>query len=451
MDGVTDTTGEQDPRECHRAKQAGEARPTKWSWVERMVWTPRMLEALEEGVKGGVWFSLIDKVAHFRTLWLAWERVAANKGSAGSDLQSVEAFGAHVDRELKKLESELRSGTYSPRPIKRVYIDKPGSNEKRPLGIPTVRDRVVQAALRMVIEPIFEREFLPTSFGFRPQRGTKDALRRVTELLKEGYTHVVDADLRKYFDTIPHEPLMNAVKTRIADGRMLDLINAYLKQGIVDGLAHWNPEEGTPQGAVISPLLANLYLHPLDVAVRDAGFEMVRYADDFVILCRSREEAERALELVRTRVTSLGLTLHPDKTRLVDMLVPKAGFDFLGYHFEGGKRWPGEKAVQKVKNNIRSRTKRNNGHSLAVIVKELNPVLRGWFNYFKHGRPPIFRTIDGWTRRRIRSILRRRTGRRGISRGEDHQRWPIAFFRALGLFSLQDAYALAIQSANGTH
>jgi RNA-directed DNA polymerase len=199
-----------------------------------------------------------------------------------------EIFG----NEIECLAEELRTGSYRPRPIRRVYIDKPGSKEKRPLGIPCVRDRVVQAALRLVIEPIFEKEFSAHSYGFRPKRGCKDALREVDRLLRVGYTHVVDADLKAYFDTIPHEPLMEDIKRYIADGRVLGLIEGFLKQEILENMVHWTPEKGSPQGAVISPLLANLYLHPVDKAMAEAGYEMVRYADDFVILCRSRERSE---------------------------------------------------------------------------------------------------------------------------------------------------------------
>jgi RNA-directed DNA polymerase len=407
-----------------------------------------MLEALERGVKGGVWFSLIDKVYNPRTLQLAWKRVAANKGSAGSDFQSVKAFGKNLDRELRRLHEELRGGTYRPRPIRRVYIDKPGSTEKRPLGIPAVRDRVIQTALRIVMEPIFEKEFLPTSFGFRPKRGPKDALRRVARLLEEGHTHVVDADLRRYFDSIPHDRLMAEIETRIADSRILDLIKAYLEQGIVEGLELWNPTEGTPQGAVISPLLANLFLHPFDEAMKDAGYELVRYADDFVILCRTKEQAESAYALARKLLEGRGLTLHPEKSKIVNAL-ECGGFDFLGYHFERGKRWPGKKAVKKLKHQVRRKTRRNNGHSLAVIIESLNLSLRGWFEYFKHGRPWDLVRLDGWVRRRLRSILRTRSGRRGLSRGRDHQRWPNTYFHEHGLFSLKEAYAHAHQSAGG--
>jgi RNA-directed DNA polymerase len=233
-------------------KQVGETRPTQWDWVEHSVWTQRMLEALEKGVKGGVWYSLIDKVYRPSTLYKAWLQVKANKGKAGTDHQSIEDFERKLEENLMRLHEELREGKYRPRPIRRVYIDKPGSKEKRPLGIPAVRDRVVQAALRMVIEPIFERDFAAHSYGFRPRRGCKDALRRVVQLLKAGFKWVVDADLRAYFDSIPHGRLMEEVRKYIGDGRVLELIEGFLRQGILEGMKLWEPEEGTPQGAVIS-------------------------------------------------------------------------------------------------------------------------------------------------------------------------------------------------------
>lgn len=430
-----------------RATQAGEASPKEWAWVERQVWTERMLEALAKGVKGGVWFSLIDKVHRPSTLYAAWAGVERNGGSAGSDHQSIEAFENDLAGEIERLSEELRTGTYRPRPIRRAYIDKPGSKEKRPLGIPCVRDRVVQGALRIVIEPIFENVFVPQSYGFRPGRGCKDALRKLENLLKAGYTHVVDADLKAYFDSIPHDPLLADIGQYIADGRVLALIGAFLKQDILEDLTLWTPDKGSPQGAVISPLLSNLYLHPVDVAMMKAGFEMIRYADDLVILCRSEAEARRALALLEDLTMERGLTLHPEKTRLVDVSVPGAGFDFLGYHFERGTRWPRKKSLSKLKATIRTKTKRSNGQSLSAIIDDVNRSLRGWFEYFKHSRKWTFPMIDKWVRRRLRSILRKRIGLHGISRGFDHFRWPNKYFRAHGLFSLVEAHQALLQSS----
>jgi RNA-directed DNA polymerase len=439
---------ERDPvRVSEETKQTGETRPTEWDWVERSVWTERMLEALEKGVKGGVWFSLIDKVYRPTTLYAGWLKVKARKGKAGSDRQSIEDFERNLEANLDSLHRELTEGSYRPRPIWRKYIDKPGSKEKRPLGIPCVRDRVVQATLCLVLEPIFENEFATQSYGFRPRRGCKDALREVDRLLKDGYVHVVDADLKAYFDSIPHDRLMNEVRKYVADSRVLELLETFLKQDILEGLTLWSPEQGTPQGAVISPLLANLYLHSVDVAMTHAGFHMVRYADDFVILCLSRQGAEAALAKVHELVAAKGLTLHPEKTRLVDVRVRGVGFDFLGYHFERRTRWPRKKSRKKLKDTIRDKTRRSNGHSLSAIIADVNVTLRGWFEYFKHSNRRSFPPLDGWIRRRLRSILRTRAKSKGISRGYDNIRWPKRFFRDHGFFSLEDAHRALLQSS----
>ena len=433
------------PAPVPQATQAGEVR-RRWAWTEPCVWTDRMLTALEEGVKGGVWFSLIDKVYAERTLRVAWEHVNANSGAVGVDHVTVAMYEGDLDRNLAALAIQLRDGTYRPQPIRRTWIDKPGSREQRPLGIPTVRDRVVQTALRLVLEPIFERTFAAQSYGFRPGRGCKDALRRVDALLTAGHTWVVDADLRRYFDTIPHARLMERVREQVADGRVLALVEAFLTQHVMDDLTTWLPEEGTPQGAVISPLLANIYLHPLDQHMAAAGYEMVRYADDFVILCGSEADAQHALSLITTWVEAAGLTLHPEKTRIVDA-TQHGGFDFLGYHFERGRHWPRTKSLAKLKDTLRAKTPRRRGESLAVIIDDVNRSVRGWFEYFKHSRRYTFSPLDAWIRMRLRSILRRRQHRVGRGRGRDHQRWPNAFFAAQGLFSLTTAHALACQSA----
>ena len=326
-----------------RATQVGETRP-RWWWVEPSVWTERMLTALEHGVKGGVWFSLMDKVYAEGNLQAAFAAVAANHGAAGVDHVTIAQFATRRPENLEHLQASLRTGSYVPQAVRRVWIPKPGTHQQRPLGIPTVRDRVVQAAVRNVLEPIFERDFAPQSYGFRPGRSCQDALARVDELLKAGYTYVVDADLKSYFDTIPHDKLMDQLRQKVADGRVLALIEAFLKAGILDGQEEWTPEEGSPQGSVISPLLSNIYLNPLDHRMAAAGFQMVRYADDFVVLCRSRQEAEAALEVIRQWVAEAGLTLHPEKTRIADAHRKGEGFDFLGYHFERDYRWPRPRA-----------------------------------------------------------------------------------------------------------
>jgi RNA-directed DNA polymerase len=426
------------------AKQAGSVYD-QWSWVEPSVWSERMLTALEQGVKGGVWFSLIDKVYAKPTLEVAWARVQANAGAAGIDAQSVQMFAQQADWHLEQLHRQLQQGTYVPMPVRRVWIDKPGSTDKRPLGIPAVRDRVVQTALRLVLEPIWEAGFAEQSYGFRPGRGCKDALRRVDELLKAGYTWVVDADLQSYFDTIAHDRLLATLRRRVADGRVLSLIENYLHAKVMDGLQEWEPERGSPQGAVISPLLSNIYLDSLDHQLAAASFQMIRYADDFVILCRSKAEAERAMVQVQQHVAALGLTLHAAKTRLVDAS-QAGGFEFLGYHFERAMRWPRAKSLNKLKDKVRLLTPRTHGQALSVVIARLNRVLSGWFQYFQHSHRTTYPRLDSWLRMRLRSLLRRRQGGRGRGRGSDHHRWPNAYFATLGLFNLTAAHAAAGQS-----
>jgi RNA-directed DNA polymerase len=433
-----------------RDRQAGEASAApaqvRVAGAEPGVWTERMLTALARGLKGSQWFSLIDKVYADRTLELAWEKVKSNAGGSGVDNITIARFAKDCPRGLLDLKEQLRKASYQPLPVKRVWIPKPGTKEKRPLGIPTVRDRIVQTALRMVIEPIFERHFAERSYGFRPGRGCRDALRRVQALLDEGHTWIVDADLKAYFDTIPKDRLMSRVKDRIADSRVLALIRSYLDQGVMEELTLHDPtERGTPQGAVVSPLLANIYLDPLDHLLAASGVEMARYADDFVLLCRSEEAAKAALARVQTWVAENGLTLHPEKTRIVDATRP-GGFDFLGYHFERGYRWPRRKALDRLKDRVRELTPRKSGQSLEETVAKLNDMLRGWFGYFKHSHRTTFPRLDSYIRGRLRSVLRKRAGKRGRGRGIDHRRWRNLYFDKLGLFSLTQAQILVRQS-----
>ena len=412
-----------------------------------MVWTERMLATLETGIEGGKWFRLIDKVWSPKNLGRSLEKVIAKGGSAGVDQQSARQIEVHKDQTIAKLEQELRSTQYQPQAVKRVWIPKPGSKEKRPLGVPTLRDRIVQGALLHVIEPIFERDFAVQSYGFRPGKGCKDALGRVDELLKSGYHWVVDADLKSYFDTIPQEKLMERIREKIADGRILKLLEGMLGAGVMESAKRWQPtEQGTPQGAVVSPLLSNIYLDGLDWQMARSGLEMVRYADDFIVLCRSQEQAQQALELVRRWVEENGLSLHPNKTRLVDAS-QAGGFDFLGYHFERGMKWPRRKSLNKLKDTIRRKSRRTEGRSMRIICEDLNGSLRGWFEYFKHSKANVFGPIDSYTRGRLRSILRKRLGKKGRGRGNDHQRWPNAYFTTVGLFSLKQAHLVACRSS----
>jgi len=406
-----------------------------------------MLTALEQGVRGGRWHTLMDKVYQPNNLAQASATVLANGGAAGIDHQTVGQFQDRQLEELRRLEDDLRSDRYRPQAVRRAWIAKPGSKELRPLGIPSVRDRVVQTALWHVLEPIFDVTFADASYGFRHGRGCHHALERVEALLTEGYVYVVDADLKSYFDTIPKDRLLARVRDKVSDSRVLRLVKMFLDQGVLEGLKEWTPVSGTPQGAVLSPLLANIYLDPLDHTVAQAGFAMVRYADDFVILCRTRMAAEQALALVHGWVEDNGLTLHPTKTKIVDARTD--GFDFLGYTFRGDLRLPRKRSLDKLKDVIRGKTRRTNGLSLRWIIGSLVKTLQGWFGYFRHCHRNVFTSLDGWLRGRLRSILRRRAGRRGRGRGADQQRWPNSYFADQGYYGLSYAHGLLVQSLLG--
>lgn len=430
------------------AKRGAEAqeRSRDWSWVEASVWTERMVSALENGVKGGRWYSLMDKVYAPAALSAAWARVQANGGAAGVDGVSVERFAARSEVYLAELAPALRDGSHRPQPVKRVDIPK-GDGRTRPLGIPAVKDRIVQTAVKHALEPIFEAAFHPASYGFRPGRGCHDALREVDRYLKDGFSYVVDADLESYFDSIPHERLMERVAERVSDGRILALLRGWLGQDVLKGMERWTPTSGTPQGAVISPLLANIYLHPLDEHMAALGHRMVRYADDFVVLCESREAADAALAEIRRWAAANGLRLQPDKTHVGNCRQPGQGFDFLGYRFEAGRRWVRKKSLARIKDGIRAKTRRTRGQSLARIVADLNPMLRGWFGYFKHAHPYTFYRLDQIVRRRLRALLRKQARRPGFGRTRaDHLRWPNAFFAEAGLVALHPAWLAARHS-----
>ncbi len=418
-----------------QAKQGREGAP-QWAWTEAEVWTERMLATLERGITGGKWYSLMDKVWKMVNLQRAVQKVARGKSRKKADGRKCRRYAEESAQRLPGLQAQLQSGSYQPKPVQRVWIPKLGSKELRPIGIPEVENRVVEMAVRNVIEPIFEHSFAQHSYGFRPGRGAKDALRRVDELLKQGKVWVVDADLKGYFDSIPQDKLMEAVSQLIADGALLELIEKFLKQGVMETGKGWSPTEtGTPQGAVLSPLLANVYLNPLDHRMAQQGWEMVRYADDFVILCENQERAEQALAQVRQWVEEVGLVLHPTKTRLVDAS-QRGGFDFLGYHFERGYRWPRQKSLDKFKDAIREKTGRLRPGSMSEIAANINQTIRGWMGYFKHSHHTTFPTLDKWVRGRLRTIQRKRHKGKGRGRGNDHIRWPNAYFAELGLISM---------------
>jgi RNA-directed DNA polymerase len=402
---------------------------------------------LENKVKGGKWHTLYDKVMSKRNLSVSAMKVVDKNGAAGVDRQTVAVFADPHKEEIERLHSQLKDESYRPLPVRRAEIPKPGSNEKRALGIPTVRDRVVQTALVHVLEPIFDHTFHERSFGFRHGRGCHDALRCVEALLTDGYVYVVDADLKSYFDTIPKDRLLELVKQKVSDSAVLQLVKKYLDQEIVSELSTWTPEAGVPQGAVLSPMLSNVYLNPLDHMMSVKGFQMVRYADDFVILCRTQSEAEAALSEIRVWVEASGLCLHPEKTHIVDSR--EKSFAFLGYSFRGRLRFPRAKSHAKVVARIREMTPRKSGESLECIISRINRSLRGWFNYFRHCFWNVFEGYDSMVRRRLRRLLlkRNRTNPKRLPRTH---RWPNSFFTSQGLYSLSEAHASFVQST-GTY
>ena len=442
-------TKSQDPlpaRVPFAAKPTGETLDIR-QWAQPVVWTDRMLTTLlENKVRGGKWHALIDKVYAELNLFTAARKVTGKEKAAGVDGQSCAAFEEHIRVETRALAEQLKAQTYRPSAVRRVHIPKPGRpNETRPLGIPTVRDRVVQRAIVNVIEPILDHQFHERSFGFRHGRGAHDALRIVEQKLQAGYVYVVDADLKGYFDTIPKDRLLALVKEHISDSRMLQLIKLFLDQNILEELREWTPITGVPQGAVLSPVLSNLYLNPLDHQISQAGFELVRYADDFVILCRSQTEAEAALQRVQAWVETAGLTLHPTKTKIVDSRVES--FAFLGYSFRGDKIYPRRESLAKMKARIKELTPRNRPGSMQSIAQELTPILRGWFTYFRHCRWTIFADLDAKIRSRLRRLLLKRH-RKNPERLPRQQRWPNDYFAKAGLYSLRQAHFRFAQSVH---
>jgi len=406
------------------------------------MWTEAMKAAIGPLRQAGrKWYSLYDKVIAPANLEAAWDRMnrrvtgKKRRQGAGVDGITVAKFADRAEADLRKLGEQLGTGRYSPSPVRRQYIPKLGSRKLRPLGLPTVRDRVVQEACRSMIEPIFEAEFLDNSHGFRPEKSVETACVQVEQYLSEGKVWVVDLDIDQCYDSIPHDPLIDRLAQRVADGKVLDLIRSWLKSGVMEEMTIRHETTGTPQGGIISPVLANIFLHDLDVALEKRGTAWVRYADDVVALCQSREEAEQVLEFIGEILHGLGLKLSLEKTRIVHL---DEGFDYLGWHYQGQQRWPRKKSVDKLRHRLRAMTRRNRPDSVQSICAELAPVQRGWFNFFRAGNSQsTFRMLDGWLRRRLRSLLRRRTKRKGISRGgRDHQRWPNTYFAQHGLFSL---------------
>jgi group II intron reverse transcriptase/maturase len=379
--------------------------------------------------------SVIDKVYRRLNLHISYEKVKTHKGAGGIDGVSIEEFEKKLGENIEEIHRLLYEDKYTPSPVRRVYIPKP-NGDRRPLGIPTIRDRVVQQALLNRMEKIFESKFKDCSYGFRPGRSTLEAISKVEEYLKAGNCWVVEIDIEKFFDTVNHELLIDFVNEEIADGRVLRLIRAFLKAGVMEEAQILKQERGTPQGGVISPILANIYLHMYDEMMMQGGYKIVRYADDVVILCQSREEAEEALRRTEDILEGkLGLKLNKEKTKVVHK---KQSFEFLGYAFGSGYsdyKIPRKRAVDKFKEKIRKLTRRKQPKTMSQIVGELNPVIRGWRNYFKHGSSKkIFWELDCWIENRLRAFKVKRWGLK------THLKMPHWKFEAMGLETLNETF-----------
>lgn len=381
------------------------------------------------------WYSLYDKVYALPNLERAWRKVRSNRGVGGIDRQTIASFERRKEQELLELQRLLREKRYRPHALRRVYIPK-ASGEQRPLGIPTIRDRVVQQALLNILEPIFEPLFHEHSYGFRPQRNAHQAIEQVQKALREGKEWIVDVDIRKYFDTVNHELLLDAVNEEISDGSVLRLLRTFLKSGVLENGVRMETEEGTPQGGVISPLLANIYLNRFDWEMAKAGYEVIRYADDFVVLCASQDEAQQAYEAVKNIIKGqLHLQLHPEKTRIVQH--KERTFDFVGFLVHRRYLWPRIKSLDKFTDRVRILTRRQQAKNVQEVIRDLNYALRGFGNYFRVADVKgLFGELDGWIRMRLRCFMEKK-------KAVKHQNYRITndLLASLGLVSLSNLKA----------